>query len=152
MLSLPLFSPLGCNPFLRSGKLSERAFVFFREQLDEAQAEDVPLLENVMRAAAAGIARMILDHALQYRLIGEPQVPEVARYLGLLFGLRQHWLDLNHRRIAVLDEVAVLVENVGDAARHAGREIAAGRAEYRHRTAGHVLAAMVADAFHHRLR
>ncbi len=43
-------------------------------------------------------------------------------------------------------EVAVLVEHVGDAAAHAGGEVAPGRAEHDHAPAGHVLAAVVADA------
>jgi hypothetical protein len=41
-------------------------------------------------------------------------------------------------------EVAGLVEHVGDAAGHAGREVAARGAEDDHAAAGHVLAAVVA--------
>ena len=48
--------------------------------------------------------------------------------------------------ISVLSRAAVQVEDVGDAAGHAGREVAAGRAEHHHPPAGHVLAAVVADA------
>ena len=40
----------------------------------------------------------------------------------------------------------VLVEHIGDAARHAGREVAAGLAEDDDDAAGHVFAAMVAGA------
>ena len=52
---------------------------------------------------------------------------------------------------AQLDELAVdaalvEVEHAGDAAGHAGREVAAGRAEDHDAAAGHVLAAVVADA------
>ena len=43
-------------------------------------------------------------------------------------------------------EAAVLVEHVGDAAAHAGGEVAAGPAEHDDAAAGHVLAAVVADA------
>ena len=43
-------------------------------------------------------------------------------------------------------ERAVLVEDVRDAAAHAGGEVAAGRAEHDDDAAGHVLAAVVADA------
>ena len=49
-------------------------------------------------------------------------------------------------------ERAVLVEHVGDATRHAGREVAAGAAEHHHDAAGHVFAAVVAGAFDHRDR
>ena len=44
-----------------------------------------------------------------------------------------------------------VVEHVGDATGHAGGEIAAGRAQHDDPPAGHVFAAMVADAFDHRV-
>ena len=44
------------------------------------------------------------------------------------------------------------VVDVGDAARHAGGEVAAGVAEHDDHAAGHVFAAMVAGAFDHRDR
>ena len=47
-------------------------------------------------------------------------------------------------------ERAVGVEHVGDAAGHAGAEVATGRAEHDDPAAGHVLAAVVADALDHR--
>ena len=43
-------------------------------------------------------------------------------------------------------EGAVLVEHVGDAAGHAGREVAPGLADHHDDAAGHVLAAVVAEA------
>src|SRR6185369_11541533 len=43
---------------------------------------------------------------------------------------------------------AVLIEHVRDTARHARAEIAPGRAEDDHASAGHVLAAVIADCFH----
>lgn len=46
-----------------------------------------------------------------------------------------------------LEEVADLVVDIGDATGHAGCEIAAGRSENDHRSAGHVLAAMVTHGF-----
>ena len=63
--------------------------------------------------------------------------------------LARHRLEIDHGEVAAPLEVAVLVEHVGDAARHAGGEIAAGRAEHHHHAAGHVFAAMVAGAFDH---
>ena len=39
--------------------------------------------------------------------------------------LFRHRLELDHRHVAALGEVAVLVEDIGDAAGHAGGEIAA---------------------------
>ena len=58
-------------------------------------------------------------------------------------------LELDHGEIATALEVAVLVEDVGDAARHAGGEIAPGGADDDDDAAGHIFAAMVAGAFDH---
>ena len=46
-------------------------------------------------------------------------------------------------------KVAVLVQDIGDAAGHAGGEVASGLAEHDGDAAGHVLATMVADALDH---
>ena len=51
--------------------------------------------------------------------------------------------------VAALPEIAVRVPDVGDAAAHAGGEVAAGGAEDDDAAAGHVFAAVVADAFDH---
>ena len=64
-----------------------------------------------------------------------------------LFGQR---FELDHRQVAAGLEGAVLVEHVGDAARHAGGEVAAGAAEHHHDAAGHVFAAVIAGALDHR--
>jgi hypothetical protein len=60
-----------------------------------------------------------------------------------------HRLKRDHRHVAARLERIVLVDDIGDAARHAGGEVAAGAAEHGHDTAGHVFAAMVAGAFDH---
>ena len=52
-------------------------------------------------------------------------------------------------RLQSLLEAAVLVEHIGDAAGHAGREIASGLAEHDDDAAGHVFAAVVAGALDH---
>ena len=53
---------------------------------------------------------------------------------------------------ALLGKVSALVENIGDAAAHAGGEISAAGAEHEHDAVRHVLAAVVADALDHRGR
>ena len=55
-------------------------------------------------------------------------------------------LEADELHVAPRAERAVLVEHVGDAAAHARGEVAAGRAEHDDDAAGHVLAAVVADA------
>src|SRR6185437_1969294 len=57
-----------------------------------------------------------------------------------------HRFELDHGEVAAPLEGAVLVQYIGDTAAHAGGEIAAGLAEHDDGAAGHVLAAMRADA------
>ena len=72
---------------------------------------------------------------------------------GLLIGVGEGQ-ELDHLLVADAFEaaaggaaLAALVENVGHATRHAGGEVAAGLADDDDATAGHVLAAVIADAF-----
>ena len=65
---------------------------------------------------------------------------------------RQHRLELDHRHVAEFRKVAGFVQHVGDAAGHAGREVASGLAEHHDDAAGHVFAAMIAGAFDDRDR
>src|SRR5439155_7539357 len=58
-------------------------------------------------------------------------------------------LEGDHALVAALLEAAVLVENVGDAARHPGREIPPRAPEHQDEALSHVLAAVVADALDH---
>lgn len=51
-----------------------------------------------------------------------------------------------------VDEIGVEVEDVGDAAGHAGREVATGPTEHDGRATRHVLAAVVTDALDDRVR
>ena len=93
---------------------------------------------------------MVLDQAAQDRLVRLAAVPQLARELRLLLGLRQQRLEIDHRRIAALGKFALEVEHVGDAARHAGREVSSCGSQNDDRAAGHVFAAVVADALDHR--
>jgi len=71
--------------------------------------------------------RLILvvdDEPLEQRLVRFAFVPQLAGELRLLLGFRQHRLQVDHRCIAALGEVALEVEDVRDAARHSGREVA----------------------------
>ena len=65
---------------------------------------------------------------------------EVAQLLG---GLALDRTELDQLGV---DPALVEVEHEGVAAGHAGREVAAGRAEHHRAAAGHVLAAVVAHA------
>ena len=132
--------------------LAERALVLVREHLDELGRATRPSGRGCRARAGAGPPVVVLDQLLQHRLVGLALVPDRAVDAGLLLGRGSTLLERHHRGVAALGEVAVLVVDVGDAAAHAGREVAAGLAEHDHRAAGHVLAAMVAGAFDHRRR
>src|ERR1019366_7901430 len=62
---------------------------------------------------------------------------------------REHGFELDHRHVAEFREVTGLVQHIGDAARHAGREVAPGLAEHHDDAAGHVFAAVIAGALDH---
>src|SRR5207237_8371346 len=55
--------------------------------------------------------------------------------------------QFDHSHVAALGEIALLVKHIGDAARHAGGEVAPRFADNDDDAASHVFAAMVADAF-----
>src|SRR5215467_1291002 len=69
--------------------------------------------------------------------------------LGDLFFLR-HRLKLNHCEVTTRLERAVLIQDIGDAARHAGSEITASTPKDDNDASGHVFAAMIAGAFNDR--
>src|SRR5262249_24614867 len=123
-----------------------------REDLDEARAIVRPLLEDFLRAPAAREPRVTLDEVFEYRFIGFAPMPEVARELPLLLGVREHRLEVDHRGVAALREVAVEIESGATAAGPAGGEVASGGAQDRHGPARHVLAAVVAHTLDDRFR
>ncbi len=98
---------------------------------------------QAMRVESAQV-RHDVDQAVRFQIARVVEDPRVDVFLA------RHRLELDHGHIAARGERAVVVEHVGDAARHAGGEIAAGAAEHHHDAAGHVFAAMVAGALDHR--
>src|SRR4051812_49323266 len=94
---------------------------------------------QALAVKAAHVAHYV-DAAMAVEVAGLVIVLPACVLLG------EHRLQFNHRHVAALLEAAVLVEHIGDAARHAGREVTARSAEHHHHTAGHVLAAMIARA------
>src|SRR5580658_3427967 len=65
----------------------------------------------------------------------------------------ENGLEVNRIEIAALfREVSALVENVSDAAAHAGCKISSAGSEHQHKTFRHVLATVIADAFDYRGR
>ena len=78
------------------------------------------------------------------------QVPALMRQALERLVLRLDRFELDHGKVAAALEIAHLVEDIGDAAAHAGGEVAPGVAETHHDAPGHVFAAVVAHALDHR--
>src|SRR5215510_1669566 len=103
---------------------------------------------------------MVLDEPAQALLVEAAHVGdidqavafEIADLVAALLHhviLARHGLEIDHGEVAAALELAVLVENVGDAARHAGGEISSRRPDHDDHAPGHVLAAMVSGALDH---
>src|SRR5690606_23239849 len=151
---LPIVSSSGGDLLLvfRSPEFFHGAAVFIGHDFYERFARAVPVAQDVARAETARIAVVVLDEAAQYAFVrlalgaARGTVPE-RLLVGLdLFGVALHPLKLDHGRIAIAPEAALRVPHIGDAARHAGREIAPGGAQHHHGAARHVFAAVVAGA------
>ena len=120
----------------RSAALGEHALVVARHHLDDPLARAaVPGGEHVARDERAGPRGVLGDQ----RPGPAPRRPP------------DELLEVDQLEVAAALEAPVDVVHVGDAAAHAGGEVAPGRPEHDHAAAGHVLAAVVADALDDRL-
>jgi len=113
---------------------SQHSLEFVRKYLDEARSHRRPVIENPLRARAAGQLQMAGDE-ISYDL-------RILRF--------DQGLEIDRVEVATLfRKVKVLVEDVSDSAAHASGEIPSARSQHEHHSFGHVLAAMITDAFHH---
>ncbi|KAG1318386.1 hypothetical protein G6F63_015237 [Rhizopus arrhizus] len=110
--------------------------------------------QDLAGAVAAGVAEVVFHQAAQDGCIrlalatALRAVPDVDVVARLLFRMRRHAFQFNHRQVDAVLERAFRIPHIRHAARHAGREVAACRAQHHDRAARHVFAAMVARAFH----
>src|SRR5580692_2502474 len=118
---------------VRALKARQHALVVLGYDLDETRHHLVPSVKNLLGARALGISEMLFNHG-----------PD----LGDLGG-RLEFFDAHHLRVDAGGKIAAFVEHVGDAARHAGRKIAAGRAEHDDASAGHVFATVITHGLDH---
>src|SRR5262252_7485114 len=116
--------------------LGEHTLVVGGHHLHELLDRHRPLVEDLRRDGRARVFLVQLDHLAQ-----------LDDVLVLFDGL-----EVDGARVALRGEVLVHVPDVRDAARHAGREVETSRAQDHRAAAGHVLAAVVADALDHGLR
>ena len=95
--------------------------------------DDLPRIEQLERLAARRALHVLFEKRVEH--------------LGVGFADR---LELDHLLVAARAELRVFVEDERKSAAHPRREIAPRRPEYDDGAAGHVFAAVIADAFHHR--
>src|SRR3954470_9678859 len=110
--------------------------VLARHHHEEMLECAIPLAELTLGAGTTGRAGVLLDESAQEIALAE--IGDVN--------------EIDERLVAALVELAELVEHECQAAAHSGAEVATDPAEHHHGSTRHVLAAVVADAFHHRHR
>src|SRR5690349_6009295 len=108
----------------------EHLAILTREHLYELRCITVPVIQRAAR-----------DLALRVLMMPHDQRVQTMQFVGV--GDRP---QLDHPEVAPCRERAVLVEHVGDAAAHSGREVAPGLSEYHDEPARHVLTSMIAHA------
>ncbi len=95
---------------------------------------------RIMRARRLRVAKMALDQTAQQHFVKFAQC-QIERRPALPALRAQQGAQSDHRRVAARCEVAVLIEYIGYATRHAGGNCG-GRAQYHDRPLRHVLATM----------
>src|SRR6478609_12224016 len=129
---VPHFGSVGVEALLlRLGPDVEDTLEVAREHEREALARSRPVVEQRLCHRRLGPRDVALEQLAQRTLVLVAQREEVDHL--------------------AVDEVGVEVEDVGHAARHAGREVATRLSEQDRSTTGHVLAPVVADALDHRV-
>mmetsp|Transcript_44370 Transcript_44370/g.110466 ORF Transcript_44370/g.110466 Transcript_44370/m.110466 type:complete len:439 (-) Transcript_44370:95-1411(-) len=121
---------LAARPDVVGDGLPQHTLVVLREDLSEALAVFLPVVDDEFGALAAGAVVVLVDEVLQ----------------GALVLQRRHGLQIHH---LVVDVVLVDVEKVCDAAAHAGSEVLTDLAKNHYQTTSHVLASVVANALHY---
>src|SRR5690242_13454205 len=98
---------------------------------EEVASRPFPLIEQTLRAGAAGITRVLLDEVTQ-----GVALPEIG-----------DGNQIDHCLVTLLPEQIELVEYECHSTAHAGGKVSAGLAEHDDGAAGHVFAAVIADSF-----
>src|SRR5262249_51529418 len=109
----------------------QHTLVIARHHLDEFRHHLVPVAQHARTETAAGVIDVLTDER-QHRL----DIVSIVE-----------WFEIDHLVSAQPLESPGGVEDVRDAAAHAGGEVPPGRAEDDDAPARHVLATVIADAF-----
>src|SRR5690242_13242313 len=132
--------------WIRAGSCRAPQFVGQRGQgrglgLDQPELvlQPAEVAQDAFAPGASGVRYVSLDQPAQVLHV-------------VLHALRRDAQQVDQLVVVAIDEVALDVQHVGEAAGHAGAEFEADLAQPHYYAAGHVLAAVVAGAFHHRQR
>src|SRR5258708_9656723 len=113
----------------------EHHAILSRQYSDELRRACFPLIDDSPRDRALGVLEVAHDQRVQL--------------LQLVMVIDRPQLD--HPEVASRWERTIFVEHVGDAAAHAGCEVAARFTAHCDQSAGHVFAAMIPDSLDHRM-
>ena len=108
-----------------------------RVDLHKLRQHGIPVLQNLLRARAARGVIMSLDPVTQQLLI--VRVKDLFQIYRSLVAAER-------------GELAGFIQHISNAAGHTGRKIAPHFAQHNHQAVRHVLAAVIAQPFHHRAR
>src|SRR5690554_1461604 len=139
----------------RAPQLAQRTSILYRHDLHEELPRAGPVVQQIARAKAAGIAIVVLDQAAQYGFVGFSlavpygTVPGVHCCQLVLVSVRLQALKLHHGQVAAAAQAVVRVPYISYAAGHPGSKITASCSQHHNRAARHVFAAMIAGALHH---
>ena len=122
----------GCGPGFDLRHVLQHPAIVVGHDLHEPAKLVVPIVEDLLGDGAAGELHMVFQ-----------QVADGLRRLPACRGFPARPCRWLHK----LRQLAQVVVDVGDAAAHAGGEVAAGAADDDDAAAGHVFAAMIAAAF-----
>ena len=136
----------------------ERLAVLDRHHLHEFRKVILPIFEDGLRPFGARVMAVIFDKPEEPQLVVlrhvVKEIDEIEPLQRVAVRLVEgrdiagiDRLQFHHRHVAMPFEIAALVEHIGDAARHAGREVAPRRPEHHDATARHIFAAVIAGAF-----
>ena len=140
--------------------LAQRPPILHWHYLHELRQILLPVIQDQLPAFTAGLAHMpgyqhleasrvvaelIFGQFHGQQILGEfPDLFQTSHYV-LVILILDNLLQLHHGRITPNIEVTLFIQYIGDAAAHAGGEVASGAAEHHYDAAGHVFTAVVAD-------
>src|SRR3954471_4476894 len=121
--------------FLRFIERLQDAFVILGHDFDEFGDVRGPVFQNASGVIGTGVFHVLLDHLAD----------------AVRFGRFGQLLEANHLLVAARGEISFFIDDISDAAGHAGCKVSPARTEDDDRSASHVFATVIADGFNYGL-